>query len=57
MIKVLIILLVFGFTVLNTILRIRNKSKVKSKKNITPKLSDLHGKEFSDYIDNLRRDL
>ena len=61
--KILLILLMFGcaslgiLAIINTI-RL-NKLKRKSKKKLyrTPKLSELHGKEFSDYIDYLTRDL
>lgn len=61
--KILLILLMFGceslgiLAIINT-MRL-NKLKRKSKKKLyrTPKLSELHGKEFSDYIDYLTRDL
>ncbi len=61
--KILLILLMFGCASLGILAIINtmrlNKLKRKSKKKLyrTPKLSELHGKEFSDYIDYLTRDL
>lgn len=61
--KILLILLLFGcaslviFAIVNTIRLNRLKKKSKKKVYHTPKLSELHGKEFSDYIDYLTRDL
>ena len=63
MIKFLLIILMFGcvalviLAIMNT-LRL-NKLKIKSKRIIyhTPKLSSLHGKAFSDYMDYLTHDL
>lgn len=63
MIKVLIILLIVGcaalsvLAIFNTIRFKKIKVKTKRKVYTTPKLSDLHGKNFSDYIDYLTRDL
>lgn len=59
--KILVILLMFGCFALS-ILAIVNtihlkKLKNKSKTYHTPKLSELHGKDFSDYMDYLIRDL
>lgn len=61
--KILVILLMFGCTVLS-ILAIINKIRLRQiKKNNkkliyhTPKLSDLHGKDFSNYIDDLTKNL
>lgn len=63
MIKFLLMILMFGCAAL-VILAIANtirlnKLKRKSKRIIyhTPKLSSLHGKAFSDYMDYLTRDL
>lgn len=63
MIKFLLITLMFGCSALIIIaiantMRL-NKLKRKSKRIIyhTPKLSSLHGKAFSDYMDYLTRDL
>jgi hypothetical protein len=50
MIRILIMLVMFGCTVLNI------KSKFK-KVYKTPKLSSLKGKKFSNYIDNITKDL
>ncbi len=61
--KILLILLMFGCASLGILAIINtmrlNKLKRRSKKKLyrTPKLSELHGKEFSDYIDYLTRDL
>jgi len=56
MIRILIILIMFGCTVLNISLRIRKNRKSK-KVYRTPKLSSLKGKSFSNYIENLIKDL
>lgn len=55
MMKILLILLVFGCTVF-CIKSIFNK-KTKNKFYKTPKLSSLKGKDFSNYIDNITKDL
>ena len=61
--KILIILLMFGcialgiLAIVNTIRLNKLKKKAKKKLYHTPKLSELHGKDFSDYIDYLTRDL
>lgn len=61
--KVLLIILLFGcmalgfVAIVNTIRLNRLKTKSKRKMFRTPKLSELHGKDFSDYIDYLTRDL
>lgn len=58
MIKILIMLVVFGCTVLNIMSRFNKKQKSKKNKVYkTPKLSSLKGKEFSNYIDNITKDL
>lgn len=58
MIKILIVLVVFGCTVLNIMSRFNKKKKSKKNKVYkTPKLSSLKGKEFSNYIDNITKDL
>lgn len=59
--KIIIILLIIGCVGLS-ILAIINTLKLhhlknKNKLSRTPKLSELHGKEFSDYIDDLTKDL
>lgn len=56
MIRILIILIMFGCTVLNILLRI-TKNKKSKKVYKTPKLSSLKGKDFSNYIENLIKDL
>lgn len=43
--------------IVNTIRLNKLKKKAKKKLYHTPKLSELHGKDFSDYIDYLTRDL
>lgn len=61
--KVLLIILLFGcaslgiLAIANTIRLNKLKRKSKKKTYRTPRLSELHGKEFSDYIDYLTRDL
>ena len=58
MIKILIMLVVFGCTVLNIKSRFNKKKKKKRNKVYkTPKLSSLKGKDFSNYIDNITKDL
>ena len=54
MIRILIILIMFGCTVLNILFRI---TKNRKSKKVTPKLSSLKGKNFSNYIENLIKDL
>ena len=61
MIRFLIELVMFGCTIF-TIVHIIKKFKAKKLKKQTryektPKLSDLHGKKFSDYIDYLKNGL
>lgn len=58
MIKILIVLVVFGCTVLSikSILN-KNKKAEKNKFYKTPKLSSLKGKDFSNYINNITKDL
>ncbi len=61
--KILIILLMLGcialsiLATINTIKLRKLQKKSKTKFYHTPKLSELHGKDFSDYIDYLTRDL
>ena len=61
--KILLIILLFGCATLSVLAIINtmrlNLLKKKHKKMTyhTPRLSSLHGKEFSDYIDYLTRDL
>lgn len=61
--KVLLIILLFGFAslgilaIINTIHLNILKRKPKRKKYHTPRLSDLHGKDFAAYIDYLTQDL
>ncbi len=61
--KILILLLMFGcialgiLAIANTIQLHKLKKKSKNKFYKTPKLSDLHRKDFSNYIDYLTRDL
>lgn len=43
--------------IINTIRLKKLQKKSKTKFYRTPKLSELHGKDFSDYIDYLTRDL
>lgn len=60
MIKILIVLIMFGCFVFSAIVFKQNrKSKRKKQKQVykTPKLSSLKGKKFSDYIDNITKDL
>lgn len=54
MIKILIMLVLFGCAVLNIKSRFSKSLKVKNK---TPKLSSLKGQSFSNYIDNITKDL
>jgi len=58
MFRILIELIMFGCTIF-TIVHIVKKFKAKKQKKyeVTPKLSDLHGKKFSDYIDYLKEGL
>ncbi len=58
MIRFLIELIMFGctiFTIIHFIQKISYKKKTKYKK--TPKLSELKGKEFKKYVDDLTKDL
>lgn len=61
--KFLIILLIIIDTILAILaivnaIRLKNiKQKTKEKVLHTPKLSNLHGKDFKDYIDNITKDL
>lgn len=61
--KFLLILLLFGcitltiLKIVNTICFNKSRKNIKKKTYRIPKLSELHGKEFSDYIDYLTRDL
>ena len=61
--KILIILLMFGcialsiLAIINTIRLKKLQKKSKTKFYRTPKLSELHEKDFSNYIDYLTRDL
>lgn len=58
MIRFLIELIMFGctiFTIIHFIQKFKQKKQAKYKK--TPKLSELKGKEFSKYIDDLTKDL
>ena len=51
--------IVLSISVIVNIIRL-HKLKTKAKKkyyHTTPKLSDLHGKDFADYIDNLTENL
>ena len=60
MIEILIMLVMFGCFVFIAILFKQNrKLKRKKQKQVykTPKLSSLKGKKFSDYIDNITKDL
>ena len=56
MIKILIIVVMFGCIVLNTFYYIKKKYK-KQTYYKTPKLSSLKGKKFKEYIDDLTKDL
>lgn len=56
MIRILIILIMFGCIVLNISLRITKNRKFK-KVYKTPILSSLKGKDFSNYMKNITRDL
>ena len=61
--RLLLILLLFGcitliiLKIVNTICFNKLRRNFKKKTYRTPKLSELHGKAFSDYIDYLTRDL
>ena len=58
MIRIIVELIMFGctiFTIIHIIQKIRVKKQSKNKK--TPKLSELKGKEFTKYIDDLTKDL
>lgn len=58
--KILIFILLVGCFLLSIFAIIRKKQlkkTIKKTKNYTPKLSSLHGKKFSDYIDDLRKGL
>lgn len=58
MIRFLIELIMFGctiFTIIQVIPKIKEHKKKKDNK--TPKLSELHGKDFTKYIDDLTKDL
>ncbi len=61
--KVLLIILLFGCAALGLLAIVNtirlNKLQRKSKRKIyhTPRLSDLHGKDFTAYIDYLTQDL
>lgn len=58
MIRILIELIMFSCTIFTIIHIIKTlKSKKKTKRNKTPKLSELKGKEFTKYIDDLTKDL
>lgn len=58
MIRNLIELIMFGCTIFTIIQVIQKIKELKKKKdNKTPKLSDLHGKDFTKYIDDLTKDL
>ena len=63
MIRIIILLLIIGcialsiMAIINTLRLHQLREKNKRKFYRTPKLSDLHGKEFSDYIDDLTREL
>ncbi len=58
MIKILIMLVLFGCTILNIKSKFNKILKVKKNKVYkTPKLSSLKGKNFSDYIDNIIKGL
>lgn len=58
MIRFLIELIMFGCTVFTIIHVLKTLQQKKHKKKMkTPKLSDLKGKDFSKYIDDLKKDL
>lgn len=58
MIKILIMLVVFGCTVLSIKSRFnKNRKSKRNKVYKIPKLSSLKGKDFSNYIDNITKDL
>lgn len=60
--KTIIILIILFYTILgiisimNTIRLKKLRRKAKKKQHYTPKLSELHGKNFTNYIDNLTED-
>lgn len=58
MFRIIIELIMFGctiFTIIHVIQKIEDKKQDKYKR--TPKLSELKGKEFTKYIDDLTKDL
>lgn len=61
--KILVVLLMFGCTflgilgIVNTIRLKKIKKKTQKRFYQTPKLSELHGKAFAEYMDYLTRDL
>lgn len=58
MIRIIIELIMFGctvFTIIHIIKKIKARKQKQNKK--TPKLSELKGKEFSNYMDDLTKDL
>ena len=60
MIRIIIELIMFGctiFTIIHFIKQAKYKKQLKEKYKEVPKLSDLKGKEFDDYIEYLRKDL
>lgn len=58
MIKILIMLVLFGCAILNIKSRFSKSLKVKKNQIYkTPKLSSLKGQSFSNYIDNITKDL
>jgi len=58
MIRFLIELIMFGCTIFTIIHVIKTLQQKKLKKKMkTPRLSDLKGKEFSKYIDDLKKGL
>lgn len=59
-IVILLIIICISLLILATINTFRLhqlRNSFKKKYNHTPKLSELHGKDFSDYIDNLKSGL
>lgn len=58
MIKILIMLVMLGCIVLNIKSRFnKNRKSKRNKIYKTPKLASLKGKDFSNYIDNITKDL
>lgn len=58
MFRIIIELIMFGCTIFTIIHFIQKfKANKKKKYNKTPKLSELHGKDFTKYIDDLTKDL